>query len=244
MQVDALSVRLRPRSNVEAADLGVRLCQHAARSVFTSYLAVALPVLVLCLATFEYAQWLPTVAIWWAKPWLDRTILFALARAAFGQATTPKDVWAAQRYVWWSQLFRTWTQRRLSPWRSLTAPVYQLEGLRGSRLRKRVRQVRSGKTSSGLLVTGTFNLVETALMFGMLSLFSWFAPEGMKPDLAFLFDPDRQGQIQLVTAIAYAATVAIVEPFYVAAGFGLYLNRRVELEAWDIEQELRRARPE
>jgi hypothetical protein len=27
----------------------------------------------------------------------------------------------------------------------------------------------------------------------------------------------------------------------VAAGFGLYLNRRVELEAWDIEQEFRRA---
>ena len=66
----------------------------------------------------------------------------------------------------------------------------------------------------------------------------------MKPDLALIFDPDRQEQIQLVTAIAYAATVAIVEPFFVAAGFGLYLNRRVELEAWDIEQELRRARPE
>ncbi len=32
-----------------------------------------------------------------------------------------------------------------------------------------------------------------------------------------------------------------VEPFYVAAGFAMYLNRRVELEAWDVEQELRHA---
>jgi hypothetical protein len=32
-----------------------------------------------------------------------------------------------------------------------------------------------------------------------------------------------------------------VEPFYVGAGFTMYLNRRVELEAWDIEQEFRRA---
>ena len=32
-----------------------------------------------------------------------------------------------------------------------------------------------------------------------------------------------------------------MEPFYVAAGFAMYLNRRVELEAWDIEQEFRRA---
>jgi hypothetical protein len=35
--------------------------------------------------------------------------------------------------------------------------------------------------------------------------------------------------------------VLFVEPFYVAAGFGMYLSRRAELEAWDIEQEFRRA---
>jgi hypothetical protein len=35
--------------------------------------------------------------------------------------------------------------------------------------------------------------------------------------------------------------VVVLEPFYVAAGFAMYLNRRVQLEAWDIEQEFRRA---
>jgi hypothetical protein len=35
--------------------------------------------------------------------------------------------------------------------------------------------------------------------------------------------------------------VLFLEPFYVAGGFALYLNRRAELEAWDIEQEFRRA---
>jgi hypothetical protein len=43
------------------------------------------------------------------------------------------------------------------------------------------------------------------------------------------------------TAVAYAVAVAFLEPFYVAAGFGMYVNRRVELEAWDIEQEFRSA---
>lgn len=243
MRVDAFSIRLRPRGNHEAADLGVRLCQSSMRSVFSCYLAVALPVFVLCLATFEFAAWLPALAIWWAKPWLDRTILFALSRAAFGESTTPADVWAAQRHVWWSQSFRTWTQRRLSPWRSLTAPVYQLEGLRGARQRKRVRQLRRGKRGSGLLVTGAFGLCELGIAVSVGSLFSWFAPTGMEPDLSFLFDPGRRGEMQFLTATAYAATVAFLEPFYVAAGFGLYLNRRVELEAWDIEQEFRRAQP-
>ena len=32
----------------------------------------------------------------------------------------------------------------------------------------------------------------------------------------------------------------VLEPFYVAAGFGLYLNRRTLLEGWDIEVALRR----
>ncbi len=40
---------------------------------------------------------------------------------------------------------------------------------------------------------------------------------------------------------AHAAAVLFVEPFYVAAGFAMYLNRRVELEAWDVEQDLRHA---
>jgi hypothetical protein len=46
---------------------------------------------------------------------------------------------------------------------------------------------------------------------------------------------------QLMTSIAYVLAVLFLEPFYVAAGFGMYLNRRAELEAWDIEQEFRRA---
>ena len=95
MQVEALSVRLRPRTAMEATDLGVRLCQSAARSVYACYASVALPVMALALASFEIAAWLPPVVIWCAKPWLDRTILFALARAAFGQQSGPGDVWRA-----------------------------------------------------------------------------------------------------------------------------------------------------
>jgi hypothetical protein len=35
--------------------------------------------------------------------------------------------------------------------------------------------------------------------------------------------------------VAWLIAESIVEPFYVAAGFSLYLNRRSELEGWDIE---------
>src|SRR5690606_719722 len=42
-------------------------------------------------------------------------------------------------------------------------------------------------------------------------------------------------------AVVWVATSAI-EPFYVGAGFGLYLNRRTRIEAWDVEIALRRMR--
>jgi hypothetical protein len=233
---------LRPRANFEAADLGVRLCQSAARSVFPCYLAVLVPVTALALASFEIAAWLPIFVLWWTKPWLDRTILFALSRAAFGQPTRPADVWREQRQVWWSQLFLTLTWRRLSPWRSFTQPVYQLEGLNGAELRARVRQIRAGRGRASTGISSAFGAAETSLLFALVSLLGWFAPQGMEQNLAtHILNGASSGWLDFVFSIGYALTIGFVEPFYVAAGFALYLNRRAELEAWDIEQEFRRA---
>jgi hypothetical protein len=241
VQIDSLAVRLRPRTPLEAADLGVRLCQWSARSVFPTYAAVAIPVMVLSIASWQIAGWLPSLLIWWLKPWLDRTILFSLSRAAFGQRTRPSDVWREQRHVLWGQLLFTWTVQRLSPWRSLTQPVYQLEGASVWRARERVRQIRRRYTGSGLMLTSAFSISETALSFGLLSLVFWLAPMGRTPDIAALLSGDVPGVLSLAVPVVYGMTVLFVEPFYVAAGFAMYLNRRAELEAWDIEQEFRRA---
>jgi hypothetical protein len=242
MQLDSLALRMRPRAQLEAADLGVRLCQSAARSVYTCYAVVYVPVAALALASIEIATWLPTLLLFWAKPWLDRTILFVLSRAAFGQGTTPAQLWEARRQVWWRQLFLTWTWRRLSPWRSFTQPVYQLEGLPfGEVRRRRVKQVRRRRAGTALLMTLAFATAEFCLAVTVLSLLVWFAPGDGTPGFAeLLFDPSSVF-FEAAVAIAYAIVIGFLEPFYVAAGFAMYLNRRAELEAWDVEQELRRA---
>jgi hypothetical protein len=224
---------------MEAADLGVRLCQSAAREVYRCYWLVGIPVVALCVATYDIAGWLPALLIWWSKPWLDRTILFVLSRAAFGQATTVADLLHAQRRVWWSQLLLSLTTRRLSPWRSFTQSVYQLEGLPLLASRKRVLQLRRGKTTPATLMTSAFSVAETALTAAVVSLIFWFTP-GQREAIN-LFAPDTLASLAVPVAFAYALVVLFLEPFYVAAGFAMYLNRRAQLEAWDIEQELRRA---
>jgi hypothetical protein len=243
VQVEAFAVRLRPRAPMEAADLGARLCQSAARSVYGSYAIVALPVAAVALGSYEIASWLPPLVLWCSKPWLDRTILFVLSRAAFGQTTTPSDVWKAQRQVWWSQLLFTWTVRRLSLWRSFTQPVYQLEGLSIGNAGARVRQIRRRNVGSALMVTHAFSVCETALMIALVSLVFWLAPSGKALGLLEVAASGLPGFLALSFFVAYAMAVMFLEPFYVAAGFAMYLNRRAELEAWDIEQEFRRAFP-
>jgi hypothetical protein len=240
MQVDALAVRLRPRTPMEAADLGARLCQSALGAVYPSYLMVAVPVMVLAMASGGIATWLPGLVIWWSKPWLDRTILFVLSRAAFGQRTTLRDVWEARRQVWWRRLLVSLTLRRLSPWRSVTEPVYQLEGLSLGETMRRARQIRQRNAGAALMMTGAFSIAEMALNLSLLSLVFWLAPTGQRPDLTALLT-GQASALSAILPLGYVLTVLFLEPFYVGAGFAMYLNRRAELEAWDIEQEFRRA---
>jgi hypothetical protein len=241
VQLDALALRMRPRAPLEAADLGARLCQRSARSVYACYAIVYVPIVAFAAATYEIATWLPTLVLFFSKPWLDRTILFVLSRAAFGQDTTPRELWEARRQVWLEQLLLTWTWRRLSPWRSFTQPVYQLEGLRFGEIRRRAVQLRRRRRGAALLMTSAFAIAETCLVVTVLSLLVWFAPAEMAPDIATVVFGADNALLETTSAIAYAIVIAFLEPFYVAAGFAMYLNRRAELEAWDLEQELRRA---
>jgi hypothetical protein len=224
----------------EGSDLGVRLLQSHSRSVYRCYLAAAVPVFLLSFVTVFAAGWLPCLLIWISKPWLDRTILFALSRALFGERTEFSDLWAARREVWGSQLAATLTLRRLSASRSFTQPVRQLEGLTGAELAARINQLAPRHRGVARTLTQVFATAEFALFASLLSLQAWLAPHTGSLNWTEYLQNSNDKHI-LLTTLAYATAVGFVEPFYVAAGFGMYLNRRVELEAWDVEQELRRA---
>jgi len=241
VKIEAISVQLRPRSMSEATDLGVRLVQANARSVWATFAPVWAVVALLALACGSIAPWLPSLIIFCMKPWLDRTLLFVLSRAVFGTPTRLSDVWTAQRTVWWQQLLSTLTWRRLSPWRSYTQPARQLEGQRGAAGRARRKQLLNGKHGAAFGMQQAFWHFEALLVIGTILLFIWFAPTSPQrtflETIALLNDP----VVMMLYTMVYAAVVLLVEPFYVGAGFAMYLNRRVELEAWDVEQEFRLA---
>jgi len=239
MRVDAFAIRLRARSRHEGTDLGVRLCQAAAGSVFPCYWAVAVPLFTVFLAVGQFLPGWSLLAIWLAKPWLDRTILFALARAAFGTRTSLLDLWRARGAVWGGQIAATLIRQRLSMRRSFTQPVYQLEGLRGRQRRERLAVLGRRTIVAARSLTAAYALAESALTLALFALAYWLAPVGQATSPLDVFHASAGSLIQHLTAVVYPLAICFLEPFYVAAGFGLYLSRRVDLEAWDIEQEFR-----
>jgi hypothetical protein len=241
MRIEALAITLRPRPMSEAADLGQRLVQVHARSVWRCYWPVWAAAMLLALATVEIAGWLPGLLIFWFKPWLDRSLLFVLSRAVFGEGTRWSDLWAARREVFTRSLWRTLTIARLSPWRSFTQAIDQLEGQRGAARNKRRAVLLGSQRGAAMGLQFVYANLEMIFVVALVALVAWFLPEGLRGELWTLYSEGESAPMQAAFALGYGLIVLALEPFYVAAGFAMYLNRRVELEAWDIEQEFRHA---
>ena len=240
MKVDAIRLDLRPRPMFEACDLGVRIVSAHARSVWLSCLPVYAFVLAVAAAFLPLGSGWALFVVVWLKPWFDRTILFVLGRAVFGEETRFADVWAARRMVFARGLLGALTVRRLSPWRSYVQPVLQLEGQRGKTGRQRIARILGSHRGAALAMQSAFATAESALTGGLATLPAWLLPsEDRSGWLTALFAGGSW--MAAVQVASYAVVVVFMEPFFVGAGFAMYLNRRVELEAWDIEQEFRLA---
>ncbi|MGO4551038.1 DUF4129 domain-containing protein [Lysobacter sp. 2RAF19] len=245
MRIDQVSVELRPRSSWEAVELGTALVRTHARAIWIPYLLVTLPVYVALCGVFAWMGRLEWVglAYWWLKPVFDRIPLFVVSRAVFGAVPGVRETLAAQRTWGWRWMAHYLTWRRFSPYRALYLPVDLLEG--GTQKRQR-RNVIGGSARgvAGWLMLAFANF-EFAFFVGVVALVPMFTPVDDWRGLAEGFGVSYFAQsiwLQVVTAALTYIPTTLLEPFYIGAGFGLYLNRRTQLEAWDVELAFRRLR--
>ncbi len=240
MKAEQLQLALRPRPAYEAVDLGVSMTQRSGRSLRRAFLPLGLLLAVACGATIEVAPWLPSTLLWWFKPWLDRALLHIYARQAFGEQTSFNDAWEARRRAPWLTMLQWLTIWRLSFWRAYSMPVMQLEGQTGVARRQRVKAILRSHRTAAMVTQSAFSWIELFLMLGLASVIPWMTPGLRNWDALRWLTSDSLVATGALYA-AHAAAVLFVEPFFVASGFAMYLNRRVELEAWDVEQDLRHA---
>ncbi len=225
-------------------DLGAAMLRQWWRPVFGAWLAVYLPVAVMLhAALYEYPA-LALAALWWLKPAFDRVVLHVLAGAVFGDAPTVRaTVRGFPRYAL-RGLLASLTLFRFDLARSFNLPIWQLEDLSGGVARKRAQVLHRRARSQAVWLTLIGAHFEWVLFFSVIGLVDMILPSYASSDWGWTALFSRSGDVplwrELFNHACYVIAVSVVEPFYVAAGFALYLNRRTQLEAWDVELQLRK----
>lgn len=245
MRLDGLHVALRSRSAWEATDLGFALARRHFGRIQRAFWLFGLPLF----ATLNAAAytvdhvWLAGVLLWWLKPWFDQLVLHVLSRAVFTDPPSTRQTLRAQFRLGAVWPWLLW--RRIDLARGLSLPVAVLEGLRGRERRDRSALLgRSSSSAVAITLCLVLLHIEFAIWFSVFALALMFVPYDFLNESAqvmfetLMDDPPRWAQV-LLNVVSFFA-MAMVEPFFVGAGFALYLNRRTQLEAWDIELAFRR----
>jgi hypothetical protein len=240
VQLDRLAVQLRLRNPWEAIDLGFAMVRTWAGTVYAAWLTLFVPLCVLAMLVLP-PGW-AVLLVWWLKPALERVVLHVLAAGVFGDLPPLRDTLRALPRALTPGLIASLTWYRLFLVRSFNLPVWQLERQTGADARHRRRQLHRRASGYAWWLTLACILFEAVLALSGIALFDLLAPVLESDEFQFfqLFTWDDRGLARIVVCTMVFAAMTIVEPFYVAGGFALYLNRRTALEGWDLEVALRR----
>lgn len=241
MKLDDITVQIRPRSPWEAMDLGVRIYQQYWKAIYLPWFALVLPIFILLNTVFFEAMWVASVLLWWLKPLYDRLVLHILGRSLFGEIPDTRASLRALPGAMKNGLLLQLTLFRLDPSRSFRLPVMQLEGLKGKQRSERMRVLHARGSTPAFWLTITGLHIELAINFALFALIYLLMPQDIGLGvLSPFFEDIPPWWADLMSNFLYLISLSLIEPIYVAAGFMLYLNRRTELEGWDIELIFRR----
>lgn len=241
MNLERLTVDIRPRAPWEAIDLGFQVARRWYRRLWLLWLMTALPVLfgaavIGLLLPGSGSKW-TLLLFWFFKPLAEPCLLLWVSKALFGEQCTTAQVIREMKTTG-RQLIVSLLPLRFSPFRSFSLPVIQLEKLKGTKKRQRLGLLKDTSETAVLLTISGFFL-EIVLTFSQLMIIFFLIPDQLRwiSFGRFVFLPDRWFLL-----VCYFASCSFIAPLYVCSGFMMYISRRVQLEAWDIEIGFKRIR--
>ncbi|MGD8788826.1 MAG: hypothetical protein PVH05_05005 [Burkholderiales bacterium] len=244
VELERVAIGVRPRGGWESLDLGFQMARQWWRPLWGVWFALYVPCATIALVAFPN-KFHAALLLWWLKPLFDRALLFSLSRLVFSEQTGVKETLRAARDWVRPGLLLSLSLRRLDWARSFVLPVSALEKQTGKAARQR-RTVLGGRMrNNAVWLTVACLHFEAIAMLALFALGNMLVPSGgeIPLDSGSVSDGGlgfaALTSWNLADAICYAVAVSLIEPFYVAAGFSLYLNRRTILEAWDMEIRLR-----
>lgn len=238
MNLEQLTIEIRPRRAWEAVDLGLLMARRWWWPMTKVWLLLSLPLFVVLSFFPGNLLWLSYILLWWLKPLFERPLLQILSQAVFNHEPDTRSTLKAFATLAGQQLIASLTWRRLSPSRSMDFPVIQLEGLRRQRRRERLDILHREDSLPAIWLSVIGFFLEIFIALGLVALIYLLIPEEVHFDQTQLFNSGDA--LWIIIFFCYFLALAAIAPFFVACGFSLYLNRRIKLEAWDIDIAFRR----
>lgn len=234
MNLSDLQIQAQVRTPWQALDLGVLMARRWFRPLWLAWLLPAMLMFLPLSLLFAEDPWIVSLTIWWLKPLFERLPLLLLSRFLFNECSL--------RGLTWRQLLSTWLfdcipallWRRPDPRRSFSLAVTVLERQKGRSRATRCRTLAYNGGSAAVWLTLVLAHVELLLMLAGPALVLMLAGDFIELDWLLLFSTEHGLLAHLSNAFSLLC-MSLVAPFYVASGFALYINRRIELEAWDLE---------
>jgi len=230
-------------------DAGFTLARAHFTKLVILWLGFSLPVFSVCvLIQYQFGWSLILFVWWWFKPLYELPVTIYLSRALFSEPLSIRAAWKITLSQL-GKLFKTYlTLARLSSARSMTAGVVFLEQLPRKKRASRIQALMSVPTRHIVLIFACIN-IEIVITYTLITIVSWlFLSDAIAEidwEALIYFATESQNVTPWVLATSFTTFIAaaLVAPFYVAGGFLIYINRRMQLEAWDIEHRFRRIQP-
>lgn len=242
MKLDNITVEIRPRNSWEAIDIGFALARLWYPQLLLLWAATAFPTFLVVLGVGlllpgKTTTW-ALVLFWLLKPFYEPPLIYWVSRAVFGERQSTRRI--LTRLYRRIAIHRLWSvgKSRLSIFRSFTLPPVLLEGLGSRKKNERLALLKQGQEVAALLTFGCY-FIEFILAYTLLIVFYLLIPEELRwIDFGdFVFTPGTT-----LACVSYLLAAMVVAPLYVCGGFMMYISRRVDLEAWDLEIGFKRIR--
>ncbi|WP_188151102.1 DUF4129 domain-containing protein [Teredinibacter waterburyi] len=234
MDLNRLAIRARIRSPMEAVDLGVVMTRQWWRLTFLSWFIPSFTLWLLLTPIFYSHSWVVALVVWWLKPLWDCGPLYIASRALFGETVTLGQVLRQLPSLYRKDWLPALTIRRFSLTRSFDLPLTQLEGLSGSARSARQMILHRKHSGAATWLSIVAIHIESFILFALYMFLYLMIPEQADIDYSALLI-ESSNFFSVFENLAAYIPMALVGPFYVVSGFSLYIARRMDLEAWDIE---------
>lgn len=234
MDLSRINIKPRIRNTWESIDLGFMMAKSWWGILFLSwFIPAAIVYLVLSLVFYE-DNWLAIIITWWLKPLFDRAPLFIASRKLFSEDVSIWETLKKLPRLYSTDIFAWLLWRRMSLTRSFDMPLTVLESLKHQQRTKRMHILHQNTSSAATWLTIVCVHLEFIIWMGTLGFFMLLVPEEVDINLLDMII-DENLIAQIVSNSVQFFAMALMAPFYTMAGFALYINRRIILEAWDLE---------